>query len=72
MPFEVIETLTTKELRAEKFGLATTPIVKPTTGVAEGTFTENTGGLVVNVDSTVDGYTFQQVVKALRNLGLLA
>lgn len=43
-----------------------------TTGVAEGTFVENSGGAVVNVDSTVDGYTMQQVVKALRVHGLLA
>ena len=49
-----------------------TPIVQPTTSVAEATFTENAGGLVVNENSTFDGYTVQQVVKALRNAGLLA
>lgn len=48
------------------------PIVQPTTGVAEATFVENAGGTAVNVDSTFDGYTVQQVVKALRNAGLLA
>jgi hypothetical protein len=49
-----------------------TPIVQPTTAVAEAAFVENSGGTVVNVDSTFDGYTMQQVVKALRNAGLLA
>jgi len=50
----------------------TTPIIQPTTGVAESAFTENAGGTVVNDDSTFDGYTLRQVVKALRNAGLLA
>ena len=49
-----------------------TPIVQPTTAVAEAAFVENSGGTAVNVDSTFDGYTIQQVVKALRNTGLLA
>jgi hypothetical protein len=49
-----------------------TPIVQPTTAVAEAAFVENSGGTAVNVDSTFDGYTMQQVVKALRNAGLLA
>jgi hypothetical protein len=50
----------------------TTPIVQPTTAVTEATFVENAGGVVVNDDSTFDGYTLGQVVKALRNIGLLA
>lgn len=49
-----------------------TRIVQPTTAVAEASFTENAGGTAVNVDSTFGGYTLQQVVKALQNLGLLA
>jgi len=49
-----------------------TPIVQPTTGVAEAAFTENAGGTAVNVDSTFGGYTIQQVVQALQNIGLLA
>lgn len=49
-----------------------TPIVQPTTAVTEATFVENAGGTAINVDSTFDGYTLQQVVKALRNTGLLA
>jgi len=49
----------------------TTPIVQPTTAIAESTFTENAGGVAVNDDSTFDGYTLGQVVKALRNVGLL-
>jgi len=49
-----------------------TPIVQPTTSIAESTFVENSGGTNVNDDSTFDGYTIGQVVKALRNTGLLA
>jgi hypothetical protein len=49
-----------------------TPIVQPTTGVAEAAFVENSGGTAVNVDSTFGGYTIQQVVQALQNLGFLA
>ena len=49
-----------------------TPVVQPTTGVAEAAFVENSGGTVVNVDSTFGGYTIQQVVEALQTLGLLA
>jgi hypothetical protein len=48
-----------------------TPIVQPTTGGAAATFVANTG-TAVNDASTFDGYTMKQVVKALRNLGLLA
>jgi len=48
-----------------------TPIVQPTTGVGAATFTANSG-TAVNDASTFDGYTLKQVVKALRNLGLLA
>lgn len=49
-----------------------TPIVQPTTAVAEAAFVENSGGTAVNVDSTFGGYTLQQVVQALQNTGLLA
>jgi hypothetical protein len=49
-----------------------TPIVQPTTGIAESAFVENSGGVNVNDDSTFDGYTLKQVVKALRDAGLLA
>lgn len=49
-----------------------TPIVQPTTAIAEATFVENAGGTAVNVDSTFGGYTLQQVVQALQDLGLLA
>lgn len=49
----------------------TTPIVQVTTGVAAASFTAN-AGTNVNDASTFDGYTIKQVVKALRNLGLLA
>ena len=48
-----------------------TPIVQPTTAVAAATVVSGTGGTVKH-DDTFDGYTLQQVVKALRNAGLLA
>lgn len=48
-----------------------TAIVQPTTGHAAAAFTANTG-TAVNDASTFDGYTLRQVVKALRDLGLLA
>lgn len=48
-----------------------TPIVQPTTSVAAATFTANSG-TSVNDASTFDGYTIKQIVKALRNAGLLA
>ncbi len=48
-----------------------TPIVQPTTGIAAATFVSNTSG-TLNDTATWDGYTIGQVVKALRNEGLLA
>lgn len=48
-----------------------TPIVQPTTAIAAATFTAN-AGTAVNDASTFDGYTLNQIVKALRNMGLLA
>jgi hypothetical protein len=48
-----------------------TPIVQPTTAVAAATFVANTSG-IANDTATFDGYTLGQVVKALRNAGLLA
>jgi len=47
-----------------------TPIVQPTTAVAAATFVASSG-TTVNDASTFDGYTIKQVVKALRNTGLL-
>lgn len=63
-----------------KFGTATsqkfsfwnaTPIVQPTTAIAAATFVTNTSG-IINDTATWDGYTIGQVVKALRNFGILA
>lgn len=63
-----------------KFGTGTTqklafwnatPIVQPTTAVAAATFVANTSG-IANDTATFDGYTIGQVVKALRDAGLLA
>ena len=48
-----------------------TPIVQPTSAVAAATFVANTS-LIMNDTATFDGYTIGQVVKALRNAGLLA
>jgi len=48
-----------------------TPIAQPTTAVAAAAFVAS-AGTAVNDASTFDGYTIKQVVKALRNEGLLA
>jgi len=47
------------------------PIIQPTTGGASATFVAGVG-TAVNDASTFDGYTLKQIVKALRNLGLIA
>jgi hypothetical protein len=63
-----------------KIGTATTqklgfwnaaPIVQPATGGAASTFVANTSGIADDT-ATWDGYTIGNVVKALRNMGLLA
>lgn len=57
---------------SQKLGFwGTTPIVQPTTAVSAATFVANTTSNFVYQESTFDGYTIQQVVKALRNAGLL-
>ena len=48
----------------------TTPTAQATTGISAATFTANTSGIADDT-ATFDGYTIGQVVKALRNLGLL-
>jgi hypothetical protein len=45
-------------------------IYQETTSVAASAFTANTG-TAINDASTFDGYTLRQIVKALRNLGIL-
>ena len=58
---------------AQKLGFwNATPVIQQTTGVSESVFVENSGGAVVNVDSTFGGYTAQQIVQALQNIGALA
>jgi hypothetical protein len=47
------------------------PIAQPTTAIAAATFAANTSGIADDT-ATFDGYTLGQVVKALRNAGLLA
>ncbi len=49
----------------------TAPIVQPTTAVGAATLTGGGGTALTDTD-TFDGYTLKQVVKALRNVGLLA
>jgi hypothetical protein len=49
----------------------TTPIAQPTTGIAAATFVANSS-TIADDTATFDGYTIGQVVKALRNLGILA
>jgi len=49
-----------------------TPIIQPTTGVAAATIAATGLGDVVAASTTFDGYTIPQIVKALRNAGLLA
>jgi hypothetical protein len=48
-----------------------TPIVQPTTAITAATLASNLGTILTDTD-TFDGYTLKQVVKALRNLGILA
>ena len=48
----------------------TTPILQPITAVTSAAFVSNSG-TTVHETSTFDGYTLQQIVKALRNTGLL-
>ena len=49
---------------------AVTPIVRPTTSIGSATVVSGAGGNVKH-DDTFDGYTVEQVVRALRNLGIL-
>lgn len=49
----------------------TAPIAQPTVAIAAAAFVANTSG-IANDTATFDGYTIGQVVKALRNVGLLA
>lgn len=57
---------------SQKIGIwNATPIVQPTTAIAAATFTANTSA-IANDTATFDGYTMGQVVKALRNFGMLA
>lgn len=49
----------------------TTPVQQATTSISSSTLVSNLGTPLTSTD-TIDGYTLQQVVKALRNLGILA
>ena len=48
-----------------------TPIVQPTTAIAASTLVGGAGTNITDTD-TFDGYTLKQIVKALRNIGILA
>ena len=50
---------------------AVVKVYQETTGVGSATYVTGGGGNI-KTDCTFDGYTIQQVVKALRNQGLLA
>ena len=51
--------------------MGTAPIVQVTTAVPAATFVANTSGIADDT-ATFDGYTIGQIVKALRNYGILA
>jgi len=58
---------------SQKIGFwSATPIVQPTTAVGPATLSSPGAGTNIKSDDTFDGYTLQQVVKALRNFGILA
>jgi len=46
-------------------------LYKETTAVASAAITSPGGGNVIKTDDTVHGYTYQQVVQVLRNIGIL-
>jgi hypothetical protein len=48
-----------------------TPIVQPTTAVASATYVA-VGGTNIQTNDTFDGYTVAKVIKAIRNIGLIA
>lgn len=63
----------TKNIRmnATQLGVyGVTPVARATTGGAASTFTANTSGIADDT-ATYDGYTIGQIVKALRNIGVL-
>jgi len=55
-------------------GFFNTPAInQPTTAIGEATYVSSGGGgSQIRTDDTIGGYTMQQVVQALQNLGLLA
>lgn len=48
-----------------------TPIAQPTTSIASATIASGTGS-AIKTDDTFDNYTIAQVVRALKNIGILA
>jgi len=48
-----------------------TPILQPTTSGGSATVSSPGAGNVIKTDDTFDGYTLAQVVRALRNIGVL-
>jgi hypothetical protein len=59
------------EVQLGFFSEASTPIAQPTTAIAPATINP-IGGTTIGANDEFDGYTLAQVVKALRDLGLLA
>jgi hypothetical protein len=75
--YNVYDTAAREAFRTEASGtvamvgfFGATAVVRPATGGAASTFSANTSGIADDT-ATYDGYTIGQVVKALRNLGLL-
>lgn len=53
------------------FSISATPIIQPTVASPAAVFIAS-AGTPINDASTFDGYTLKQVIRAIRNLGLLA
>lgn len=68
---DTVDNLIQTDASADALGFFNaTPIARPTTAIAASTFVANTSG-IANDTATFDGYTIGQVVKALRNIGIL-
>ena len=67
---EIKDALGVKELSVLKFGMSGPASSQITTSGQEATFVEG-AGTALNNNSTFDGYTVGQVVRALRSFGFL-
>lgn len=69
-PTETLHVVGSTRLNGNIGFYTATPVARATTAGAASTFAANTS-LIANDTATFDGYTLGQVVKALRNIGLL-